>query len=184
MGEKHRAETDPFRSDYGSVIRREFRNCREKEKAVFVVATANEISILPPEILRKGRFDEIFFIDLPNFDERAEIFAIHLARRGRDPLAFDLEMLAQQSEGFSGAEIEQVIISGLYDAFEAGHELRNDELLTNLSVTVPLSRTMEQQVTALRNWARTHARPASPWNHPGPRSDAAGHSGLRKVELS
>ncbi len=156
---------------------------QEKNAPVFVVATANDISILPPEILRKGRFDEIFFIDLPNFNERAEIFAIHLARRGRDPLGFDLALLAQQSEGFSGAEIEQVIISGLYDAFEAGHELCNKDLLANLSATIPLSRTMEQQVTALRNWARTHARPASPWNQPGARGDASGRGGSRKMEL-
>ena len=155
---------------------------QEKTAPVFVVATANDISILPPEILRKGRFDEIFFIDLPNHDERAEIFAIHLARRGRDPLSFDLDLLAQTSEGFSGAEIEQVIISGLYDAFETGRELNNDDLLKNLTATLPLSKTMEQQVSALRGWARTHARPASPWSYPGPRGDN-GPRGLRQMEL-
>jgi len=77
-----------------------------------------------------------------------------------------------------------VIISGLYDAFEAGHELCNDNLLTNLSATMPLSRTMEQQVSALQSWARTHARPASPWNYPGSRGDTSGRGGLRKMELS
>jgi SpoVK/Ycf46/Vps4 family AAA+-type ATPase len=155
---------------------------QEKTAPVFVVATANDIGILPPEILRKGRFDEIFFIDLPNFDERAEIFAIHLARRGRNPLGFDLELLAQQSEGFSGAEIEQVVISGLYDAFEAGRELASEDLLANLAATIPLSRTMESQVTALRNWARTHARPASPWKPNSARGDSNPRSGLRKME--
>jgi SpoVK/Ycf46/Vps4 family AAA+-type ATPase len=157
---------------------------QEKNAAVFVVATANDITILPPEILRKGRFDEIFFIDLPNENERAEIFAIHLARRGRNPLGFDLQMLSQKSEGFSGAEIEQVVISGLYDAFEAGHELTSEDLLANLTNTMPLSRTMEPQVTALRNWARAHARPASPWNYPGARGDSPVRGGLRKMELT
>jgi SpoVK/Ycf46/Vps4 family AAA+-type ATPase len=152
---------------------------QEKKAAVFVVATANDISILPPEILRKGRFDEIFFIDLPNDDERAEIFAIHLARRGRNPLSFNLDHLAQKSSGFSGAEIEQVIISGLYDAFEAGRDLHNEDLLKNLAETIPLSKTMEQQVTALQNWARSHARPASPWNWQTPP-----RSGLRQMEMT
>lgn len=137
---------------------------QEKTAPVFVVATANDISILPPEALRKGRFDEIFFIDLPNEDERGEIFAIHLARRGRNPLGFDLPALASKSEGYSGAEIEQVVISGLYDAFEAGRELCDEDLVKNISTMIPLSRTMEGQIAQLRTWARTHARPASPWN--------------------
>jgi ATP-dependent 26S proteasome regulatory subunit len=152
---------------------------QEKTQAVFVVATANDISILPPEILRKGRFDEIFFIDLPNDDERAEIFAIHLARRGRNPLGFQLDELAQKSTGFSGAEIEQVVISGLYDAFEAGRDLRSEDLQKNLLETIPLSKTMEQQVTALRNWAHSHARPASPWNW-----QMSPRSGLRQMEMT
>ncbi|MBE0699513.1 MAG: AAA family ATPase, partial [Anaerolineaceae bacterium] len=152
---------------------------QEKTQPVFVVATANDISILPPEILRKGRFDEIFFIDLPKFDERAEIFAIHLARRGRNPLSFNLDNLAQNSVGFSGAEIEQVVISGLYDAFEAGRELCSEDLLKNLAETIPLSKTMELQITALRNWAHTHARPASPWNW-----QMSPQSGLRQMEMT
>ena len=96
----------------------------------------------------------------------------------------DLDLLAEKSEGFSGAEIEQVVISGLYDAFEAGHELQSEDLLSGLSATIPLSRTMETQVTALQNWARAHARPASPWNYPGARGDSSARSGLRKMELS
>jgi SpoVK/Ycf46/Vps4 family AAA+-type ATPase len=129
--------------------------------------------------LRKGRFDEIFFIDLPVPDERREIFAIHLARRGRDPLAFDLNRLAQQSEGFSGAEIEQAVISGLYDAFEAGRELVDDDILRNLAATIPLSHTMEAQIGALRHWARSHARPASPRPvRPVPQP------GLRQLEMT
>ncbi len=139
---------------------------QEKTAPVFVVATSNDVSSLPPETLRKGRFDEIFFIDLPNQDERREIFAIHLQRRGRAPLDFDLDRLARRSEGFSGAEIEQAIIAGLYDAFEAGRDLLDQDILAALGHSIPLSRTMDTQVSLLRNWARTHARPASPAHTP------------------
>lgn len=152
---------------------------QEKTAPVFVVATSNDISILPPEALRKGRFDEIFFIDLPTLEERREIFAIHLARRGREPKSYDLNELARQSEGFSGAEIEQAVISGLYDAFEAGRELTSQDILNNLSSSLPLSHTMETHINALRSWARSHARPASPWALSAGRS-----SGLRRMELT
>jgi ATP-dependent 26S proteasome regulatory subunit len=134
---------------------------QEKTAPVFVIATSNDISSLPPELLRKGRFDEIFFVDLPNQEERREIWSIHLARRHRDPRCFDLDRLVQETEGFSGAEIEQTIISALYDAFEADRELLDDDLSHNVRQTVPLSQTMDEQITALRNWARTHARSAS-----------------------
>jgi SpoVK/Ycf46/Vps4 family AAA+-type ATPase len=123
--------------------------------------TANDINLLPPEALRKGRFDEIFFIDLPDAKERQEIFAIHLAKRGRDPKRFDLVTLSQEAEGFSGAEIEQVVISGLYDAFESGREMETQDLRRNIADTVPLSQTMKTQIKALQDWACTHARPAS-----------------------
>jgi ATP-dependent 26S proteasome regulatory subunit len=134
---------------------------QEKTSPVFVIATANDISKLPPEMLRKGRFDEIFFIDLPMAQERREIFAIHLARRGRDPLYFDLTRLAVAAQGFSGAEIEQVIISSLYDAFEEERDLSTQDLLNNIKETIPLSQTMEAEISRLRRWGRTHARPAS-----------------------
>jgi SpoVK/Ycf46/Vps4 family AAA+-type ATPase/intein/homing endonuclease len=134
---------------------------QEKTAPVFVIATSNDISSLPPELLRKGRFDEIFFVDLPDEQERREILSIHLARRHRDPMRFDLGSLARDSEGFSGAEIEQVIISALYDAFEADQELTDADLRHNIRETIPLSQTMKEQITALRNWARTHARSAS-----------------------
>lgn len=134
---------------------------QEKTSPVFVVSTANDVTALPPELLRKGRFDEIFFVDLPLAEERREIFAIHLARRGRDPLHYDLNELALASDGFSGAEIEQAIIEGLYDAFENNRELSQDDINLALETTVPLSRTMEHKISALRDWARTHARAAS-----------------------
>ncbi len=134
---------------------------QEKTAPVFVVATSNDISVLPPEALRKGRFDEIFFIDLPNQQERKEIFAIHLKRRERSPETFDLERMARRSEGFSGAEIEQAVISALYDAFEAGRDLLDQDIQEALASSIPLSHTMDVQISHLRNWARTHARPAS-----------------------
>ncbi len=134
---------------------------QEKTAPVFVIATSNDISQLPPELLRKGRFDEIFFIDLPNFEERQEIFAIHLLKRHRAPEQFDLPRLARETEGFSGAEIEQAIIAGLYDAFDVGRDLEESDLLRTVAASIPLSQTMSEQVTALRNWARTHARMAS-----------------------
>jgi SpoVK/Ycf46/Vps4 family AAA+-type ATPase len=135
---------------------------QEKTTPVFVIATSNNIHLLPPELLRKGRFDDIFFVDLPTQEEREEIFGIHLAKRRRDPNRFDLAGLAREVKGFSGAEIEQVIISGLYDAFDDGErELTEEDLRGAIAATVPLSRTMREQVNALRNWARTHARQAS-----------------------
>src|SRR5256886_4968548 len=133
----------------------------EKTAPVFVVATANDISQLPPELLRKGRLDEIFFVDLPSKEERAEIFRIHLAKRSRDPQRFDCGMLAARSENFSGAEIEQAIISALYEAFYAGEQLTTQHILDVLSQTVPLARTMAEQIQSLRTWAEGRARDAS-----------------------
>lgn len=156
---------------------------QEKNSPVFVIGTANDISALPPEVLRKGRFDEIFFVDLPQPQERREIFAIHLARRGRDPLEFDLNKLALAAEGFSGAEIEQVIIDALYDAFEDSRDLTNEDLLRNMNQTIPLSQTMESKITALRQWARNHARPASEPPQPQPLRPIRGNGGIRQMEL-
>jgi hypothetical protein len=133
----------------------------EKKAPVFVVATANEISQLPPELLRKGRLDEIFFVDLPKPEERMEVFRIHLAKRGRDAAQFDLTQLALTSEKFSGAEIEEAINSALYDAFYARKVLTTEHILTALAQTVPLAKTMEEQIGSLREWAEGRARNAS-----------------------
>jgi AAA+ superfamily predicted ATPase len=133
----------------------------EKRKPVFVLATANSIARLPPELLRKGRFDEIFFVDLPTAVERRRIFEIHLAKRRRDPKNFQLDGLVEGSEGFSGAEIEQAVISALYDAFYVGGELETDHVLKSLQETVPLSRTMSENISTLRGWATGRARFAS-----------------------
>jgi len=133
----------------------------EKTSPVFVIATANDISHLPPEMLRKGRVDEIFFVDLPSEAERREIFRIHLAKRKRDPSKFDLDRLARQCDGFSGAEIEEAIISGLFDAFGMGSDLDTAILCAGLTETVPLSRTMSEELNRLRTWAQGRARPSS-----------------------
>lgn len=133
----------------------------EKTAPVFVVATANDISQLPPELLRKGRLDEIFFVDLPSHEERIEVFRIHIKKRGRDPEHFDLKALADAGKDFSGAEIEEAINSALYDAFYAHGELNNAHVLTALSQTVPLAKTMDEQISRLRSWADGRARNAS-----------------------
>ena len=134
---------------------------QERKHPVYVIATANSISELPPELVRKGRFDEIFFVDLPRIHEREEIFAIHLQKRGRNPSDFDLKLLAEESNDFSGSEIEQSIISAMYEAFTHGLEFNTDDIRKALSETVPLSETMEEQVEELRRWAKNRARPAS-----------------------
>ena len=126
-----------------------------------MVATANDISQLPPELLRKGRLDEIFFVDLPSREERLEVFRIHLLKRSRDTAAFDLDALSEASRGFSGAEIEEAINSALYDAFYAREELTTEQILTALAQTVPLSRTMDEQIDRLRGWAEGRARNAA-----------------------
>ena len=132
----------------------------EKQSKVFVVATANDISALPPELVRKGRFDEIFFVDLPAADVRAEVFSLHLARRGFDPAGFDLEALAAAAEGFSGAEIEQAVVSALYAAHAAERPLDGELVLEEINATRPLSVVMREQVTALREWAAGRTVPA------------------------
>lgn len=132
----------------------------EKKGSVFVIATANDISRLPAELLRKGRFDEIFFVDLPDFDVRQQIFDLHLRRRGRAGDQFDLHRLAESTQGFSGAEIEQVVISALYSAFNQHVDLSDELMLAEVSATRPLSETMSEQVNSLRRWAEDRAVPA------------------------
>ena len=134
---------------------------QDKRSPVFVVATANDLSGIPPEFLRQGRFDDIFFVGLPGGDERQSIWKIHLARRGRNPTAFDLAALAEATLGFSGAEIEQVLIAGLFRAFEAGRELATGDMLAAVQETYPLSRSRAPEIATLTAWARRNAKPAS-----------------------
>lgn len=133
---------------------------QEHNSPVFLLATANDVTSLPPEMLRKGRWDSMMFIDLPSPEEREEIFRIHLAKRGRAPQQFDLPAFLSASDGFSGAEIEQAIIDGLFAAFAEGSELRDEHIHAALSATVPLSRTMADQIAALRDWAKLRCAPA------------------------
>ncbi len=134
---------------------------QEKELPVFLVATANKVKMLPPELLRKGRFDEIFFIDLPSLKERKEIFKIHLLARNRKPENFDVDNLAKITENFSGAEIEQIIIDALITDFSKKQELSQRTLEEIIRKTIPLSITYEDNIKELRSWARNRARNAS-----------------------
>ncbi|MGQ4646046.1 stress-responsive protein Ycf46 [Lyngbya aestuarii] len=134
---------------------------QEKTSPVFVMATANRVERLPGEFLRKGRFDEIFFVDLPTTEERQQIFKIHLSKRRRDINRFDIEQLAKVSDGFSGAEIEQALIAAMYEAFAQDREFTQLDIIAAIKSTQPLSRTMTEQVAALRDWARQRARPAA-----------------------
>jgi AAA+ superfamily predicted ATPase len=133
---------------------------QERSGGVFTIATANDIEALPPELLRKGRFDEIFFVDLPTPEARAQIFAIHLKKRRRDPARFDLAALAGASEGYSGAEIEQAVLSALHTAFAAKQELTTEHLAEALAGSPPISITMRERVTALRDWSKGRCVPA------------------------
>ena len=154
---------------------------QEKTSPVFVIATANNVDELPPEMMRKGRFDEIFFVDLPTLPERREIGSIHLKRRGRDSGQFNLDLIAEKGEGMTGAEIEQAIVSALFDEYDrAGKSgvLTTEGVLHSLQETVPLSRTMKEKIAALRNWCKTRARPASStWQ------GEAGAEAGRKIEI-
>jgi len=134
---------------------------QEKNSPVFVMATANRVERLPSEFLRKGRFDEIFFVDLPTQDEREEVFRIHLGKRRKDIERFNMDELAKSCEAFSGAEIEQAIVAAMYEAFAQKREFTQFDILSNLRSTMPIARTMMEQVSALRDWARNRARPAA-----------------------
>jgi len=134
---------------------------QEKTRGLFVAATANRIDLLPAEILRKGRFDEVFFVDLPTPAERAEVFKIHLARRGQDPKAFNIEQLMPFSEGWAGAEIEQCVISAITRARLAERALTDMDLVAIAAKLVPLSRTMKEQIAHIRAWAFERAMKAT-----------------------
>ena len=133
---------------------------QEREPGVFLAATSNNITALPPEMLRKGRFDEIFFVDLPTADVRAALFALYLKKNSRNPALFDLPKLAAATEGFSGAEIEQAVAAGLYTAFDRKQQLSTEILLAEAKGTQPLSVTRAEDVEAIRDWAKSRAVPA------------------------
>ena len=135
---------------------------QEKTKPVYVVATANEVRNLPPELLRKGRFDEIFFVDLPDVHERLEILQIHLDNRDIPDEELDLLQCAEETEKYSGAELEQIVIEALFESFHDGaRPVATRDLLNAIRHTVPLAITMDEQLKELREWARPRTRPAS-----------------------
>jgi ATPase family associated with various cellular activities (AAA) len=134
---------------------------QDRKAPVFVAATCNNVTVLPPELIRKGRFDELFFVDLPNQAERKQVFSIQLARRKRNPAEFDLEKVAAAANGYSGAEIDAAVQGALYAAYSEKKPLSTQLLLDALSQTVPLSTTRAEEIEALRDWARTRAVPAS-----------------------
>jgi SpoVK/Ycf46/Vps4 family AAA+-type ATPase len=134
---------------------------QEKSSPVFVIATANDVSALPPELLRKGRFDEIFFVDLPTVEEREEIIRIHLRRKERDPGQFNIQEIRDNTQGFSGSEIEQGIVSALYDAFDEDTDITDKHLLDAAKEIIPLSYTMKEKIDSMREWAESRARSAS-----------------------
>ena len=154
---------------------------QEKTAPVFVIATANNVHQLPPELLRKGRFDEIFFVDLPSDEERREIMKIHLRKKARDPGRVDLDKIVEATPEYSGSELEQMVVSAMYDAFDenpAERELTTEGLLRSAKEIVPLSVTMQEGITAMRNWAKTRARIAS-LKQPEPTF----HMEMRKLEV-
>ncbi|MFQ5482647.1 MAG: AAA family ATPase [Nitrospinaceae bacterium] len=134
---------------------------QEKTRPVFVIATANNIEQLPPELLRKGRFDEIFFVDLPREEERVDIFEIHIRLKKRNPEDYDLQALAAAAQHFSGAEIEEAVVSAMYGAFAENREFGGEDILKAIRETVPLAVTAQERVAGLREWAKQRARPAS-----------------------
>jgi hypothetical protein len=133
---------------------------QERHGPVFVVATANDVSRLPPELLRRGRFDELFFVDLPDPEARREILSLHLRRRGRDPSTVDVAALADLCADYSGAELEQVVVGALHRAYALGRDLETGDLRRIAQDLVPLFKTYEEQIKGLREWARGRARVA------------------------
>jgi SpoVK/Ycf46/Vps4 family AAA+-type ATPase len=148
----------------GGLSKRMFGNLltwmQEHSHPVFLFATANDIEALPPELLRKGRFDEIFFVDLPGLEARHAIFKIHLSKRRKDLAGFDIDSLASASEGFSGAEIEQAVISALFSAFRERSQLNTQHILCALKNSPPLSVTMREKIDWLRSWSKDRCVPA------------------------
>lgn len=134
---------------------------QEHRADVFVAATANRINLLPAEIIRKGRFDQVFFVELPNEEERKEILTIHMRRQGLNPQNYDLVLLASATRGWNGAEIEQAVISARVACFAEGRPVEEQDLLKSMGQIVPLSTTMAEQIKAIRSWARTRALPAT-----------------------
>ncbi len=157
---------------------------QEKTSSVFVIATANDVRSLPPELLRKGRFDEIFFVDLPTREERRSILDIHIRKKGRDAATWNLDKLADATSEFSGSELEMGVVSALYDAYDANHDLNEEGVAHSLREIVPLAITMKENIDVMREWAKTRARPASLTKQSEkPRDRFTISGGERKIEV-
>jgi len=135
---------------------------QEKARGVFVAATANRIDLLPAQLIRKGRFDEVFFVDLPVAEEQIEIFKFHLKRRGIDPSGYNIDQMTQFTQGWSGAEIEQCVVSAITRARLDDRDVNEMDLIGIAAKTVPLSRTMKEQISQIRGWAFERAVRATP----------------------
>jgi SpoVK/Ycf46/Vps4 family AAA+-type ATPase len=133
---------------------------QDHRQPIFLIATANNISQLPPELMRKGRFDEIFFVDLPEKEDRESIFGIHLRKRKREKADFDMPSLVEASDGYSGAEIEQAVVSGMYSAFAEDTVCKTEHILTAIRTSQPLSVVLRERVEQLRAWAKGRCVPA------------------------
>jgi SpoVK/Ycf46/Vps4 family AAA+-type ATPase len=134
---------------------------QEKDALVFVAATANRIHLLPAEVIRKGRFDQVFFVDLPSEVERKAIFTVHLKKTNADLNKFDVVFLAKATRGFNGAEIEAAVQAAAIEAYNAGRPIDEDDVNRMITATVPLARTMDEQLKAIKSWAHDRAMPAS-----------------------
>ena len=152
----------------------------EKKVPVFLAATANDVTKLPIELMRSGRFDAVFAVDLPHYGERKDIVSVHIGKRKRDPEKFNLELLAEKSDGFTGADIEQSVIEGMYLAFEKDEEVATEHVLAAMAKLVPLSVSAPQKIEEVRKWAKECARPAS---SPYVATTAAKKSGGRFADL-
>jgi SpoVK/Ycf46/Vps4 family AAA+-type ATPase len=154
---------------------------QEKRAPVFVVATANDVAQLPPELLRKGRWDELFFVDLPDDRERRAIWEIQIRKRRRDPARFDLRELVEMTAGFTGAEIEQVFVDALYAAFAENREPDTGLVCRRAAESVPLSKLMGEQIERMRDWAKGRFRPATSGVSDAPLAVPAAQS-VRKID--
>ena len=154
----------------------------DKESEVYIVATSNDVTALPPELLRKGRFDELFYVDLPNDEERAIIFGIHLEKRNRVAKDFDIKELVKHTDGYTGAEIEQTVIDGLYVAFGSGEKLSTEILVDVIGETSPLSVINGKQIADLRSWSKDRCRMASK-TRKSVAKKSANKKSVRKVQL-
>jgi len=150
----------------------------DRSSPVYAIATANQVQSLPPEFCRKGRFDEIYGLDLPGLEEREEIFGIHLSKRDRDPKKFDIKQFSVDTEGYTGADIEQVVKLSLKIAFGNQEDLTESHVEKAIPQIIPLSKTESQRIAETKKWCESHAKPANP-----PKKVAPPKLGARKVTL-